>query len=370
MADTIQDDFAGTFKTDGSVGMKEARDFLVGREGLDNTSFEGSNAGSISLKQLYDASKAGGITLAGNAAFPTDKYSLGGLRGASYQNNTAPVLELLGPSEFSVDNSEQWVPGTVFGDEPDCYDLSYEMPDYYKSQRKYANGAWETMSLSDRTTHMSLASGPPFGCPALCATDYTRRGSGVRVYDMGGNLPISASTLLSKLNAKFRVHSSSHGLQPDRSQPGVNVNMIWSDALITNGKLKYIKLTGFDSTPLTTNCSAANRFFWIMLGSNGEVYNALLEGSGSKVSGPLLYNRRQWPDGTELWDYNTITGYYHSDWNLTGNGVINIYYHWDEYLDLFRAMHGLASSVTFDPLLAYAKSPVYTIVYYDDDDDD
>lgn len=111
MADTIINAFDGTFKTDGSVGMKEARDFLVGRDGLDNTSFEGSNEGSISLKQLYDASSIGGIFLAGNTAFPTDKYSLGGLRGASYQNNTAPAIELLGPSEFFVNDTESVVAG-------------------------------------------------------------------------------------------------------------------------------------------------------------------------------------------------------------------------------------------------------------------
>ena len=92
MADTIIGAHDGTFKTDGSISMRETQEFLARREGLSTASFHAQGLeGSVSLQKLYDASNPGGIVLAGNSAYPSNNYSLGGLRGASYQNNTPPV---------------------------------------------------------------------------------------------------------------------------------------------------------------------------------------------------------------------------------------------------------------------------------------
>ena len=103
MADTIIGAHDGTFKTDGSISMRETQEFLALREGLSASSFESPGLeGSISIQKLYDASNAGEIVLAGNAAYPSSNYSLGGLRGANYTNNTPPVIDLLGPSEYFV----------------------------------------------------------------------------------------------------------------------------------------------------------------------------------------------------------------------------------------------------------------------------
>jgi len=103
MADTIIGAHDGTFKTDGSISMRETQEFLALREGLSASSFESPGLeGSISIQKLYDASNAGEIVLAGNAAYPSSNYSLGGLRGANYTNNTPPVIDLLGPSMFFV----------------------------------------------------------------------------------------------------------------------------------------------------------------------------------------------------------------------------------------------------------------------------
>lgn len=108
MADTIIGAHDGTFKTEGSISMRETQEFLALREGLSAASFESSGlAGSISLQKLYDASNAGEIVLAGNAAYPSSNYSLGGLRGSSYQNNTAPVISLLGPNVFFVNTDTE-----------------------------------------------------------------------------------------------------------------------------------------------------------------------------------------------------------------------------------------------------------------------
>tara|TARA_B100000035_G_scaffold78761_1_gene65791 strand:+ start:431 stop:1327 length:897 start_codon:yes stop_codon:yes gene_type:complete len=107
MADTIIGAHDGTFKTDGSISMRETQEFLARREGLSTASFHAQGLeGSVSLQKLYDASNPGGIVLAGNSAYPSNNYSLGGLRGASYQNNTPPVISLLGPSVFFVNNTE------------------------------------------------------------------------------------------------------------------------------------------------------------------------------------------------------------------------------------------------------------------------
>jgi hypothetical protein len=103
MSDTIIGANDGTFKTAGSIGMLESRNFLTEREGLSDTSFAaGGKPGSISLKKLYDASNAGGIVLAGNAAYPSNNYNLGGLYGSIYTNNTLPEITLLGPSDIDM----------------------------------------------------------------------------------------------------------------------------------------------------------------------------------------------------------------------------------------------------------------------------
>ena len=124
MADTIIGAHDGTFKTEGSISMRETQEFLALREGLSAASFESPGlAGSISLQKLYDASNAGEIVLAGNAAYPSSNYSLGGLRGSSYQNNTPPVIDLLGPAGFWVNNE---VPN--FG-VPESYALNMQVCD-------------------------------------------------------------------------------------------------------------------------------------------------------------------------------------------------------------------------------------------------
>jgi len=116
MADTIIGAHDGTFKTDGSISMRETQEFLALREGLSASSFESPGLeGSISIQKLYDASNAGEIVLAGNAAYPSSNYSLGGLRGANYTNNTPPVIDLLGPSVFFVNNENN------ISDLPDAY---------------------------------------------------------------------------------------------------------------------------------------------------------------------------------------------------------------------------------------------------------
>lgn len=103
MSDTIIGAHNGTFKTAGSVGMLEARNFLIGREGLSATSFEAYGLeGSISLQKLYDASNAAEVVLVGNSAYASSNYNIGGLYGANYTNNTAPEITFLGPSVITI----------------------------------------------------------------------------------------------------------------------------------------------------------------------------------------------------------------------------------------------------------------------------
>ena len=144
MADTIIGAHDGTFKTEGSISMRETQEFLALREGLSAASFESPGlAGSISLQKLYDASNAGEIVLAGNAAYPSSNYSLGGLRGSSYQNNTAPVINLLGPNVFFVNN-------TVTSIRPDTLSDSLTMD---SDGRIYAVRVWiDDYSISGTIT--------------------------------------------------------------------------------------------------------------------------------------------------------------------------------------------------------------------------
>ncbi len=260
-------------------------------------------------------------------------------------------------------------PQTIYGAEPECFYLSYET-----NHSAFSNGKWEGKSLSERTIDQSLTNSAQIyqampGCTHLMEAR-TTRSSGVRVYDMGGNLTISASTLVSRLNAKFKVHNSSYGVQSNNANSSYEelVDLSWSDAVITNGKLTSIKLTGLDSAPSIEQdrqgaLYMANRYFWIMLGSNGQVYNASLRPgafASNTIGGPLLAYRGGF-------DPDTITGFndYERDQGLLAR---TIYYTWDEFLNLFRSQNGLASSVTFDLLLAYAKSPVTYVPEEEEDD--
>lgn len=90
MADTIINDNDGIFKTEGSISLDDARIFMNNRIGVN---IEQSNN---SLKNLFDVAAANSITLPNsNGAQP---YSMSELYGMSYQNNTAPVITLLGPN--------------------------------------------------------------------------------------------------------------------------------------------------------------------------------------------------------------------------------------------------------------------------------
>ena len=144
----------------------------------------------------------------------------------------------------------------------------------------------------------------------------------------------------------------------------------WSNAVITDGKLTSIQLTGFDSAGIvpqdwTNGQYIANRYLWVLLGSNGEVYNATLRPGldyANTVAGPLLSYRNS------TYDPHALTGFWDYDWKAYPGTSTSIYYHLDEFFDVFRTENNLASSVTFDFLLAYAKSPIEYVPYDDDDD--
>jgi len=107
MADTIINDNDGIFKTEGSISLDDARIFMNNRIGVN---IEQSNN---SLKNLFDVAAANSITLPNsNGAQP---YSISELYGMSYQNNTAPVISLLGPNYLFGDNAKS------ISDLPDAY---------------------------------------------------------------------------------------------------------------------------------------------------------------------------------------------------------------------------------------------------------
>tara|TARA_B100000035_G_scaffold126318_2_gene107524 strand:+ start:7997 stop:8899 length:903 start_codon:yes stop_codon:yes gene_type:complete len=267
-------------------------------------------------------------------------------------------------------------PEIVYGTGPECHRLSYE-----GTHVNFTNGKWEGKTLQERTIGQSLMNNNLYGswpgatgtgCDPLMTARNTRS-TGITMYDTGGNLSISASTLVSKLNAKIKYHHSHHGIQTakahDHSYYDIRT-LSWSNAVITDGKLTSIQLTGFDSAGIvpqdwTNGQYIANRYFWVMLGSNGEVYNASLRPglrAANTVAGPLLSYRGG------MYDPYTITGFYDYAWAAYPSPITSIYYHLDEFFDVFRTQNSLESSVTFDLLLAYAKSPIEYVPVYDDDD--
>lgn len=169
MADTIIGAHDGTFKTDGSISMRETQEFLALREGLSASSFESPGLeGSISIQKLYDASNAGEIVLAGNAAYPSSNYSLGGLRGANYTNNTAPVIQLLGPNYLfgNNENNISDLPGEYVGNilsyNPDANFENFEYNDNKYWYAIYWQGFMShpdvnTQYLADRTNTSAYA---------------------------------------------------------------------------------------------------------------------------------------------------------------------------------------------------------------------
>ncbi len=88
MADTIINDYDGTFKTEGSISLNDARIFMNNRVGVNIA--ESNN----SLKNLFVVAASNSITLPNsNGAEP---YKMSELYGMSYVNNTAPTISLSG----------------------------------------------------------------------------------------------------------------------------------------------------------------------------------------------------------------------------------------------------------------------------------
>jgi hypothetical protein len=116
MADTTVGAHNGSFKDSGAIGMSEIRDFLANRDGVSAENYEADNLpGSISLQKLYGISQQSEIELA--AAYPSSNYNLGGFYGSNYTNNTAPVIQLLGPSYLfgNNENNISDLPGEYVG---------------------------------------------------------------------------------------------------------------------------------------------------------------------------------------------------------------------------------------------------------------
>ena len=282
----------------------------------------------------------------------THPFTIGGTASAT-PTSPAPSTNLL--------ETPIWT-----GRTPLCMRLSYET-----THVDFVDGAWEGKPLTERTVGHSLSNSMmndhgndwSIDGDGLCLplnTARTGRTSGLTIYADGSDL--DATTLLSKLNSNFNKFDQGTGVGSSGS-----ISLSWSDAVVESGKLTSLSLSGFDQGPEliaygAVNMRKANPYFWLLLGSNGEVYKASLRPNQlySNISGGFLLKYRN-----NTFSPYQITGFYDYNWSPTAPE--SIYYTLDEFFTLFRSANNLDSSVTFGIVAAYAKSPMTTETESDDE---